>query len=105
VGLEMSGTAAAFPRHAREHEPWRQDRHLGIPIAEVAIDWRTVIFRMLTVKGIYGREMYGDVVQDDGDARIGLDITPVITHRYHYTELSAARSDGIRNSAKYSELE
>jgi threonine 3-dehydrogenase len=59
---------------------------LGIPAGEMAIDWRTVIFNMLTVKGIYGREMYETWYKMSVMLESGLDITPVITHRYHYTE-------------------
>ena len=46
------------PRHDRQHGPRRQDRDARHPRGEIAIDWNTVIFNMLTIKGIYGREMY-----------------------------------------------
>jgi len=59
---------------------------LGIPEGEMAIDWRAVIFNMLTVKGIYGREMYETWYKMTVMLQSGLDITPVITHRYPYTE-------------------
>ena len=59
---------------------------LGIPSEEMSIDWRTVIFNMLTIKGIYGREMYETWYKMTVMLQSGLDITPVITHRYHYTE-------------------
>ncbi len=52
----------------------------------MAIDWRTVIFNMLTIKGIYGREMYETWYKMTVMLQSGLDITPVITHRFHYTE-------------------
>ena len=86
VGLEMSGTAAAFRDMLENMSHGAKIAMLGIPIAEVAIDWRTVIFRMLTVKGIYGREMYETWYKMTVMLESGLDITPVITHRYHYTE-------------------
>jgi threonine 3-dehydrogenase len=59
---------------------------LGIPSAETAIDWRTVIFNMLTIKGVYGREMYETWYKMTVMLQSGLDITPIITHRYPYTE-------------------
>jgi threonine 3-dehydrogenase len=52
----------------------------------MSIDWRTVIFHMRTIKGIYGREMYETWYKMSVMLQSGLDISPVITHRYHYTE-------------------
>jgi glycine C-acetyltransferase len=52
----------------------------------MAIDWNTVIFNMLTIKGIYGREMYETWYKMTVMLQSGLDIRPVITHRFHYTE-------------------
>ena len=63
---------------------------LGIPSAELAIDWDTVIFGGLTVKGIYGREMYETWYLMQAMIQTGLDISPVITHRFHYTEFERA---------------
>ena len=59
---------------------------LGIPAGEMAIDWNTVIFNMLTLKGIYGREMYETWYKMTVMLQSGLDINPVITHRFHYEE-------------------
>jgi len=86
VGLEMSGTALALRDMLENMSHGAKIAMLGIPTAEVAIDWRTVIFRMLTVKGVYGREMYETWYKMTVMLESGLDITPVITHRYHYTE-------------------
>ena len=87
VGLEMSGNPAGLPRHAGQHEPRRQDRHARhSQPSEMAIDWRTVIFNMLTIKGIYGREMYETWYKMTVMLQSGLDISPVITHRFPYTE-------------------
>jgi threonine 3-dehydrogenase len=63
---------------------------LGIPSQEMCIDWRTVIFNMLTIKGIYGREMYETWYKMTVMLQSGLDIRPVITHRYKFTEYEAA---------------
>jgi threonine 3-dehydrogenase len=59
---------------------------LGIPAQEMPIDWRKVIFSMLTIKGIYGREMYETWYKMTILLQSGLDITPVITHRYGYKD-------------------
>jgi threonine 3-dehydrogenase len=57
---------------------------LGIPAKEFAIDWRQLIFNMLTVKGIYGREMYETWYKMSVLLASGVDISPVITHRLAY---------------------
>ena len=59
---------------------------LGIPSEEIAIDWNQVVFNGLTIRGIYGREMYETWYKMTVMLQGGLDIEPVITHRYHYTE-------------------
>ena len=86
VGLEMSGNSAAFQDMLANMSHGARIAMLGIPAGEMAIDWRTVIFNMLTIKGIYGREMYETWYKMTVMLQSGLDITPVITHRYHYTE-------------------
>jgi threonine 3-dehydrogenase len=86
VGLEMSGNQAAFRDMLANMSHGAKIAMLGIPEGEMAIDWRTVIFNMLTVKGIYGREMYETWYKMSVMLQSGLDITPVITHRYHHTE-------------------
>ncbi len=55
---------------------------LGIPSEPIAIDWNTVVFNMLTIKGIYGREMYETWYKMTVMLQAGLDISPVITHRF-----------------------
>ena len=59
---------------------------LGIPPAAMAIDWRHVIFNMLTIKGIYGREMFETWYKMTVMLESGLDITPVITHRFSWRD-------------------
>jgi threonine 3-dehydrogenase len=63
---------------------------LGIPSTDIAIDWRQVIFNMLTIKGIYGRTMYETWYKMTVLLEAGLDIRPVITHRFPYTEFEEA---------------
>jgi threonine 3-dehydrogenase len=59
---------------------------LGIPSQEISIDWHRVIFNMLTIKGIYGREMYETWYKMTVMLESGLDIRPVITHRFPWQE-------------------
>ena len=59
---------------------------LGIPEKETAINWNTVIFNGLTIKGIYGREMYETWYKMTAMVQSGLDIVPVITHRLEYAD-------------------
>ena len=59
---------------------------LGIPAKEMQIDWRPVIFNMLTIKGIYGREMYETWYKMTVMLQSGVDISPLITHRFAYHE-------------------
>ena len=86
VGLEMSGSPAGFRDMIANMSHGAKIAMLGIPAEEMAIDWRAVIFHMLTIKGIYGREMYETWYKMTVMLQSGLDISPVITHRYRYTE-------------------
>ena len=86
VGLEMSGNPAAFRDMIENMCHGGKIAMLGIPSEPIDINWNTVIFNMLTIKGIYGREMYETWYKMTVMLESGLDIKPVITHRYHYTE-------------------
>jgi len=86
VGLEMSGNPAAFCDMLDNMCHGGKIAMLGIPSDEMAIDWSQVIFNMLTIKGIYGREMYETWYKMTAMIQSGLNIEPVITHRYHFTE-------------------
>lgn len=86
VGLEMSGNSTAFRDMIANMCHGGKIAMLGIPESEMAIDWNTVIFNMLTIKGIYGREMYETWYTMTVMVQSGLDIQPVITHRLPYTE-------------------
>lgn len=90
VGLEMSGSPSAFRDMLANMCHGGRIALLGIPNDEMAIDWNTVIFNMLTIKGIYGREMYETWYKMTVMLEGGLDIRPVITHRFHYTEFEKA---------------
>src|SRR5207253_8587592 len=82
VGLEMSGNSGAFRDMLANMAHGGKIAMLGIPDRELAIDWNTVIFNMLTIKGIYGREMYETWYKMTVMLQSGLDISPVITHRF-----------------------
>jgi threonine 3-dehydrogenase len=90
VGMEMSGSPHAFRDMLANMAHGGKVALLGIPEAEMAIDWNTVIFSMLTIKGIYGREMYETWYKMTVMLQSGLDIKPVITHRFHCTEYQGA---------------
>jgi threonine 3-dehydrogenase len=83
VGLEMSGNPHAFRDMLANMAHGAKIAMLGIPAGgEMSIDWNTVIFNMLTIKGIYGREMYETWYKMTVMLQSGLDIKPVITHRF-----------------------
>ena len=86
VGLEMSGNPQAFNDMLANMCHGGKVAILGIPAENSAIDWTTVIFNMLTLKGIYGREMYETWYKMSVMGDSGLDVSPVITHRMPYQE-------------------
>ena len=90
VGLEMSGSEAGLRDMLANMSHGAKIAILGIPTREMSIDWRTVIFNMLTIKGIYGREMYETWYKMTVMLQSGLDIGPIVTHRCHYTEFERA---------------
>jgi threonine 3-dehydrogenase len=86
VGLEMSGNESAFREMLTNMSHGAKIAMLGIPASEMAIDWKHVIFNMLTIKGIYGREMYETWYKMTVMLESGLNIKPVITHRFPWHE-------------------
>lgn len=90
VGLEMSGNPQAFQGMVDALCHGGKIAMLGIPSGPMPIDWGKVVFNMLTIKGIYGREMYETWYMMTVMLQSGLDIAPVITHRFHYTEYEKA---------------
>ena len=86
IGLEMSGSPDAFRDMIRNMCHGGKIAMLGIPTDELAIDWNDVVFNMLTIKGVYGREMYETWYMMSVMLQNGLDISPIITHRFHFTE-------------------
>jgi len=86
VGLEMSGNPSAFRSMIDTMAHGGKIAMLGIPSEQIAIDWNILVFNMLTIKGIYGREMYETWYKMTVMLESGLNIQPVITHRFNYTE-------------------
>jgi threonine 3-dehydrogenase len=86
VGLEMSGNPSAFNDMITNMCHGGKIALLGIPEKDMAIDWNTVVFNMLTIKGIYGREMYETWYKMTVMLQSGLDIAPVITHRFKFDD-------------------
>jgi len=89
VGMEMSGNPDAFRMMLANMCHGGKIAMLGI-LPPTEIDWDLVVFNSLTIKGIYGREMYETWYKMTMMIHCGLDITPVITHRFHYTEFEQA---------------
>ncbi|MBX9679671.1 MAG: L-threonine 3-dehydrogenase [Gemmataceae bacterium] len=88
VGLEMSGNAAAFRDMLAGMCHGGKIAMLGIPNGEIAIDWNLVIFNMLTIKGIYGREMYETWYKMTSMLQSGLKLDPIVTHRMPYADFA-----------------
>jgi len=90
VALEMSGNAAALRSAIDNMAHGGGVAILGIPTAEISLDVNAIVFKMLTLRGIYGREMYETWYKMSVMLQSGLDIRPAITHRFWYREHEAA---------------
>ncbi|WDP91144.1 MAG: L-threonine 3-dehydrogenase [Desulfobacter sp.] len=86
VAMEMSGNPSALNDILDNMCHGGKIAMLGIMPESTPIDWNKVVFNMLTIKGIYGREMYETWYKMTTMIQTGLDISPLITHRFHYTE-------------------
>ena len=100
VGLEMSGNAAALRDMIANMAHGGRIAMLGIPPEEFAIDWNQVVFNMLTIKGIYGREMYETWYAMSVMLQSGLDISPVITHHFGHDEYEEAFATARRRRGR-----
>jgi threonine 3-dehydrogenase len=96
VALEMSGNARALRAAIENMAHGGRIAQLGIPTGEITLDVNAIVFNQLTLRGIYGREMYESWYQSAVLISAGLDITPVITHRFGFRDFedafAAARS-------------
>ena len=90
VGMEMSGNAQAFRDMLRTMHHGGNVAMLGIPPGEMAIDWNDVIFKGLVLKGVYGREMFETWYKMSSMLQSGLNIDPVITHRFPVADYQPA---------------
>jgi threonine 3-dehydrogenase len=92
IGLEMSGNQDALRGMIANMSHGGSIAVLGIPSGDVSLDFNPIIFDMLTIKGVYGREMYETWYQMTVMLQSGLDIRPVITHRFSYEDFEAGFS-------------
>jgi len=90
VGLEMSGSPRALNDMIDNMAHGGRIALLGIMPEKAAVDWNKVVFSMLTIRGIYGREIYATWYKMQSLIQRGLDITPVITHRFDFREFQTA---------------
>ena len=90
VAFEMSGQPSALRDVIANMSHGGRIAILGLPDHEFAIDWTQVVFKMLTVKGVYGRQIFETWYEMSVFTQTGLDISPVITHRFPYTEFEQA---------------
>jgi threonine 3-dehydrogenase len=90
VGMEMSGQPSALRDMIANMTHGGRIAMLGLPAREIAVDWSTVVLKMLTIKGIYGREMFETWYAMSVLLQGGLDLSPVITHRFAHTDFAEA---------------
>ena len=90
VAMEMSGNPAALRSAIGSMAHGGGIAILGIPTEEIALDVNAIVFKMLTVRGIYGREMYETWYKMTALVQGGMDISPVITHRFPFGEYEQA---------------
>jgi threonine 3-dehydrogenase len=90
VVLEMSGNPGALRAALHVMAHGGNMAMLGIPTEEVALDLNEIVFKMLTIRGIYGREMYETWYKMTVMLQSGLDIRPAITHRFGFRDFEAA---------------
>lgn len=86
IGLEMSGSPIAFNTMLEQMNHGGKVALLGIPPADMVIDWTKVIFKGLIIKGIYGREMFETWYKMASLVQSGLDMSPIITHQFNIDE-------------------
>ncbi|MBW4719432.1 L-threonine 3-dehydrogenase [Saccharothrix obliqua] len=90
VGMEMSGQPQALQDMIGNMAHGGRIAMLGLPAGQFAVDWSSVVLKMLHIKGIYGREMFETWYSMSVLLQRGLDLTPVITHRFDYTAYEEA---------------
>jgi len=99
VGMEMSGVPDAFRDMFLHMNHGGKVSLLGIPPANMAVDWNQVIFKGLEIKGIYGREMFETWYKMVAMLQSGLDLTPMITHHYKVEDFEKAFATMLSGSS------
>ncbi|MEL7262133.1 MAG: L-threonine 3-dehydrogenase [Pseudomonadota bacterium] len=89
VGLEMSGNARAFDQMVEAMTMGGRIAMLGIPPGRAPVDWSRIVFKAITIKGVYGREIFETWYKMIAMLQNGLDVSGVITHRFAVTEFEA----------------
>ncbi|MEL7126779.1 MAG: L-threonine 3-dehydrogenase [Pseudomonadota bacterium] len=89
VGLEMSGNARAFDQMVEAMTMGGRIAMLGIPPGRAPVDWSRIVFKAITIKGVYGREIFETWYKMIAMLQNGLDVSGVITHRFAATEFEA----------------
>ncbi len=101
IGLEMSGSPHAFNDMLANMCHGGKIAMLGIPEKEMPIDWNVVVFNMLTIKGIYGREMYDTWYKMTVMLESGLELKPIVTHRFGFPDFEEGFQTALKgNSGK-----
>jgi threonine 3-dehydrogenase len=98
VGLEMSGSQAALDQMIEALVMGGKIALLGIPPGKSPVDWSRIVFKAITIKGVYGREMFETWYKMIAMLQNGLDVSRVITHRYSVDEFAqgfAAMKSGL----------
>ena len=95
VGLEMSGASACLNQMIETMNCGGRIALLGIQGAETKVNWNHIVWKGLKIKGIYGREMWETWYKMSAMIQGGLDISKIITHRYHYTDFEKGFQDMI----------
>lgn len=90
VGLEMSGSEEAVQLQLKTLAPGSTLAILGLSSKPISLDWNTLVFKGITFKGIYGREMFETWTKAISLLQTGLDLSSLITHRYHFSEYKTA---------------
>src|SRR5690606_28740691 len=90
VGLEISGSPQALQTMLANMANGGRIAILGLPTERIAVDWSSIVLRMLTIQGVYGREMFETWYQSSVLVAGGVDISPVVTHRFPYDAYAKA---------------
>ena len=90
VAMELSGNPAALRETVENMTHGGRIAMLGLPTEDFGVDWSSVVLKMLTIKGVYGREMFETWYSMSVLIQAGLDLSPVITHRFPHTQYAEA---------------